>query len=300
MPGELAGLLPPIVTPFVDEEISYEGLEENLRVWNKQDVPGYVILGSTGEFVHCTMDEKFQILAAAREHIPEDRVMVAGVGADTTRETIGLAGHAGLIGADYVLVAVPDYYKPVLSERLLTAYYTEIADESPLPVLLYNVPALTAVPLPIGLVAALSEHPNIVGIKDSTGDSAQVSEIVRLTPPGFRVLVGSGTGIVGCIAAGAHALVIALGNVAPKLIMRVLQKCEAGDYGAARQAQAELSTLSQGIIRRTGIGGIKVAMEMVGLIGGQPRRPLLSPTDDECAAIRTELENAGLLHSSHG
>ena len=195
---------------------------------------------------------------------------------------------------------MPDYYKPVLSERLLTAYYTEIADESPLPVLLYNVPALTAVPLPIGLVAALSEHPNIVGIKDSTGDSAQVSEIVRLTPPGFRVLVGSGTGIVGCIAAGAHALVIALGNVAPKLIMRVLQKCEAGDYGAARQAQAELSTLSQGIIRRTGIGGIKVAMEMVGLIGGQPRRPLLSPTDDECAAIRTELENAGLLHSSHG
>jgi 4-hydroxy-2-oxoglutarate aldolase len=294
MSSKLHGIFPPIVTPFRDGEVDPDAIAHNLRLWNETGLAGYVALGSTGEFVHLSPDERARVIATVREHTPADRALIAGTGSMTTAETIRLTQQAAELGADAALVVTPFYYTGQMTDAALRAHFTAVADASPIPVLLYNVPMFTHVNMAVETIARLAEHPNIVGIKDSSGNVAQLSAIVQSTPEDFVVLAGSAAVLHPALTVGANGAILAVANVVPELCVEIAQRVAENDHATARQRQAILTRIA-GVVGRYGIGGYKAAMELRGYRGGQPRRPLLPPDDAGREAIRRVLAETGFL-----
>lgn len=296
MPLTLRGILPACVTPFDAEgRVDVEGIAHNVRCWNETDLAGYLFLGSTGEFVHLGEREREQVIATAREHTPSHKVLLVGTGALTTEQTVRFTKRAAELGADAALVVTPFYYKGQMTEEALRHHYWAVADASPIPVLIYNVPIFTALNLPAETVARLAEHPNIVGIKDSAGDVGQLGEIVRLTPPKFAVFTGASRVLHACLCVGAVGGMLALANVAPRLCTEMVALVEAGRHETARALQGRLTALEGAIRSPYGIGGWKAAMDLLGYRGGAPRPPLLPADQEARKRIRQALEAHGLL-----
>ncbi|MBW1973202.1 MAG: dihydrodipicolinate synthase family protein [Deltaproteobacteria bacterium] len=180
---ELKGVLPPITTPFQDGEIAIDKLKENFSLWNKTDLSGYLVLGSNGETVYLDREEKLRIVETAREMIPKEKIFMVGTGHESTIETIKFTNKVAEIGADYALVMNPSYFKGQMKKENLKAHFFKIAEESKIPILVYNVPQFTGINMDAELIAALSEHANIKGLKDSSGNIAQLSDsFLRLLP----------------------------------------------------------------------------------------------------------------------
>lgn len=296
---EMRGVIPPVITPFTaDGEIAYSSLATNLEKWNRTDLSGYLILGSNSEFVYLTEEEKIRVLAFAREHIPGEKVMIAGTGCEATEATISLTRRAASIGADAVMVVTPAYYKPQMRDRVLIDHYRRVADASSVPVFLYNVPQFTGVVLTPQAVARLAEHDNIIGMKDSAGNLGVFAEYLRQTPPEFLLFVGSAPVFLPALALGARGGILALANCAPEPCLAVYSLFQEGKLHEARELQLKLLPASAAVTARFGIGGLKAAMDMVGYEGGWPRPPLLPPTDEERREIHDALERSDLLPSS--
>lgn len=299
--GRFVGVLPPVTTPFeLDGGLAPERLAANLTAWHATGLTGYLLLGSNAEAVSLTEEEKLLVLETARAHIPRDRLFLAGTGAEGTGATVALTKAAAHLGADAALVVTPGYYKGQMRARELTAHYTAVADASPIPVMIYNVPQFTGVTVEPEVVAKLAEHGNVVGMKDSAGNVTTLTEYLRVTPETFAVFVGSATVFYAGLALGACGGILALANAAPRACVELYDLARAGKGEEAAALQRRLLPAVRAVTTRFGIGGLKHAMDLLGYYGGPPRPPLLPPTEAERGEIRSALAESGLLEESKG
>jgi 4-hydroxy-2-oxoglutarate aldolase len=292
----LRGIMPPIPTPFDEAgEVDYGALVKNLERWNQYDLIGYVVLGSNGEGVLLDEAEKARVRGTARRAIPADRLLIAGTGAESTRQTITITQRAADEGADAALVVTPHYYGPKMTADSLVRHYTQVADASPIPVLIYNVPKFTNVNMDAAAVARAAQHPNIVGVKDTSGNITQLADTVRLAGPGFQVLAGSAGFLLAGLAVGAAGGILALANVAPQAGIEILRLFEAGALDEAAELQRRMIPVNNAVTGRFGIAGLKAAMDMLGYYGGPVRSPLLDLTESERQTLGAILREGGIL-----
>ena len=295
----LEGVFPPIPTPFDAEgDVAIDPLIENLERWNQFDLSGYVVLGSNGEGGFLGEDEKLCVWQAARGAISADKLMIAGAGNESTRETIKLSCRAAEAGADAVLLVTPHYFDTKMTPDSLFHHYQAVADEVPIPVLLYVVPKFTHVDIDAATVARLADHPNIVGIKDTSGNMAKMADTVRLVGTGardFQVLAGSASFFLAGLTVGAVGGVLALANVAPQLCIDLYRLFRSGNLDEAAELQRRVIPVNTAITGRFGIAGLKAALDMLGYYGGPVRSPLLPITESERETLRGILVEGGVL-----
>lgn len=287
----------PFPTPFDDSGVvNKHAVRANIEKWNDSGVAGYVALGSTGERVHLDEGECLEVIEAAREAVPNHMAFIVGAGQQSTRATITEAQRAARAGADAVLVITPHFYRPAMTQAALVNHYLPVADASPTPVLLYSMPELTGITLAAEAVARLSEHENIIGIKDSSADIINLAEILRSVPADFAVLTGNGPLLYAALGAGAQGAILAAGCVAPRQAVAIYRAMEAGDYERARDLQRKLTPLARAVTVRYGIGGLKAALDMIGYAGGAVRAPLQAASEEARREIARLLEETGLLN----
>ncbi len=280
----LRGILLPTTTPFdADGQILSDAIRSNLRAWSETGVVGFVVLGSTGERVHLDEREYLQTIETSREAVGDDMAFIVGAGQQSTAGTIGEIKKAATAGADAVLVITPNYYRSAITQETLVGFYTDVADASPVPVLLYSMPALTGIKIEPQTIARLSEHPNIIGVKDSSKDVPGFAETVRLCPRDFAVMTGNGTVLLEALRAGATGAILAVGCVVPQICVQIF--CEADST-----LQAKLTPLAAAVTTKFGIGGLKAALDMAGYIGGSVRAPLQPPNENARNEISALLE----------
>jgi 4-hydroxy-2-oxoglutarate aldolase len=278
---ELKGIIAPVPTAFDEnEELALDHLYSNLKRWAETRLAGFLILGSTGEFVYLSPDEKKAIFERAREAIPESKIMLAGTGCESTRETIALTRWVGDLGVDFALVVNPFYYKGGMKPEFLRAHYEEVAEASSIPVVIYNMPLFTQLNLEADFVLELASHPNIVGIKDSAPDVLQVQSICHSAPEGFSVLTGAASLLLACMTVGAAGGMLAAANVAYDLSVDLYEAFLEGDLERARELQRRLVPINQAVTAQFGIGNLKALLDRLGFYGGPPRRPLRRPTKE--------------------
>lgn len=292
----LEGIFPPIPTPFdTDGEIDVCALAENLGWWNQFDLSGLVVLGSNGEAVLLDENEKLRLIDTARAGVPEDRSMIVGTGAQSTRATIGLTQAAANAGADYALALPPFYYRGLMTADVLERHFRAVADASPIPVILYNMLACTGIDLSAELIVALAGHENIVGLKDSGGDVAKLGRIHGELGGRFQLLAGSASFLLPALSVGAVGGVLALANIAPRQCVEILRLALVRDIDAARELQVRMIPPNTAVTRRWGVPALKAAMEMLGLRGGPVRPPLLPLGAEERDELRSILIEARIL-----
>src|SRR5437870_2037217 len=277
---ELSGILLPITTPFtVDEEFDDESLRLNLTKWNDAGVNGCVVLGSTGERANLDESEYLQVIETARRAVPETSTFIVGVGQQSTRNTIKEIKRAAAAGAEAALVITPHFYRAAITQAALVEHYTKVADASPVPLILYSMPDLTGIKIEPETAACLSEHENIIGIKDSSADVAKFDETVRLVPDDFAVMIGNGTVLCAALLAGARGAILAVGCVVPQLCVEIYRAVQDADTDLASALQEKLRPLARAVTKTYGIGGLKAAMDMAGFVGGVVRAPLAQPDE---------------------
>ncbi len=286
-----SGIIPPLTTPFAsDGSVSLADLKHNIQQYNRTDLAGYVVLGSTGESVLLTKAEMEEIFVAAKEAAAEEKKLIAGTGAESTAETIERTKRAAELGYDAALVKTPHYYKPAYKPDVLIAHYRRVADASPIPLLLYSVPQFTGIALEPPEIAALAEHPNIIGIKDSSGSVQRVAETIAIVPDGFQVLVGSASTVYPCLTIGARGAILALASALPEKCAALFELFRQRQHEKARELQSVLVRASKLIVSEGGIAGVKFVMDQRGYRGGIPRLPLVPLQDEQKKRLRAFLE----------
>jgi 4-hydroxy-2-oxoglutarate aldolase len=296
MPHRFSGIYTPIVTPFDSNgEIDERGLVTNVERYLKSPLTGLVVLGSNGEAAQLEDDEADRAIAIVREHVPKGRPLLVGTGRESTRATIAASRRAATIGADAVMARTPSFYKPQMTSDAFVRHYTEVADGSPVPVLLYNVTMYTGVNLLPDAVETLSEHPNIAGMKDSGNDMLQMADYLARAKPGFTILAGAAPTLYSSAVLGAHGAVLALAGLAPELCVELFELVRAGRLDEARGLQRRLMPVARAIGPVHGVPGLKAALDLVGLVGGIPRPPLRPVSQEVIESLRQHLITLGVL-----
>lgn len=276
-----SGIFPPLPTAFdKDENLLPEKIRFNIEKLARYDLAGFLILGSNGEQVMLSEKEKTEAIAAAREALPEGRLLLAGTGCQSTRETISLTKAAAAAGAHAVLVLNPFYYKGNMNQDELVRHYYDVAEASPVPVLVYNMPGNTGLDMSARMIIAMAEHPNIVGLKESGGNVVKMGEVLGNVKPGFQVLAGGAGFLLPALAVGAVGGILASANIAPGHCLSLYNSFIAGDIAHARKLQYEIIPMNTAVTARWGVPALKAVMDMLGLYGGHVRRPLLPVRDD--------------------
>jgi len=287
---KLTGVFAPIPTPFDRaDRLDTKRLRRALTRWLAHPLTGFVVLGTTGEAPLLDDDEADRAVGAARETIPADRPLIAGTGRESTRSAVRAAKRAARLGADAVLVRTPSFFKRQMTDQALVGYYTSVADASPVPVLVYNFPALTGINLQPAAVSRLARHPNIIGIKDSSGDVLQISDLVASAPGEFSVLSGSGSTFYTAVSMGATGGVLALACVLPDACVRLFELARAGQHQEARALQQQLLPVAKLVGSEYGVPGLKAALHLAGYDVGLPRRPLPPAPEAAVAELREAL-----------
>jgi 4-hydroxy-2-oxoglutarate aldolase len=290
------GLYHPLVTPFTaNGDIDTAGIAANARRLLATPLTGLVVLGSNGEQPQLDDDEADRVIAAVRDVVPAERPLFAGAARESTRATIAACRRAASLGVSAVMVRTPSFYKNMMTTDALVRHYTEVADHSPAPVLLYNVQIYTGLNLQPDAVGLLSEHPNIAGLKESGNDMTLLGEYVARAAPGFTVLCGSATSYFSALALGVHGAVLALAGVAPDACARLGSLVEAGRLSEARRVQRELMPLARTIGAEHGVPALKAAFALLGFAAGDPRPPLRPAPAPVIATLRAQLADLGLL-----
>lgn len=294
--SNLNGVLPPVTTPFNERgDVDYGALSSNIQRYNDTGLVGYVVLGSNGEAVHLAAGERRLVIETVKRAATSDHTIVAGVNELSTRAGIEAARVGADCGADAVLVVTPYYYKSSMSQEALTRHFTEVADHSPLPVLIYNVPQNTGVVIDSQTIAALGEHQNIIGVKDSSGNMGAISETIRSSPEGFAVMVGNGGIFYPSLDMGATGAVLGVACAAPRACVELYEANRAGDHSKARDLQNRLAPLSHIVTAGLGVPALKAAMDMLGFAGGNPRAPLSPVTSSNRDKIKAVIRKTGLF-----
>ncbi|MEL1136097.1 4-hydroxy-tetrahydrodipicolinate synthase [Desulfitobacterium sp. THU1] len=297
--SELKGIYTPIVIPFdPDEQINYEYLKHNLDRWGKTDLDGIVVLGSNSEFVYLNTLEKLRLVKFAKECFNPDKKIIVGTSCESTKETIELSREMYALGADAVLLLPPHYFKGAMKEEVLYKYFTDVADAVPIPVMLYNMPGNTGINLSSGLVARLAKHPNIVGVKDTSGNIVQISEIVRDTDDDFAVFAGNTGYLLPSLVVGARGATLALANIMPEECCRLVSLFREGKLAEARELQQKMLEINFTVTGKFGIPALKYAMDLLGYKGGEPRRPLEPLSSENKKEVKEILDKYGALNAS--
>lgn len=287
---KLQGIFPPITTPFQYDGSLYKAkVFHNVEKWNKTSLAGYVVCGSTGESVMLTPEEKFQMWEWVAEAAAPEKLLLAGTGVESVRETVWLTNRAAEMGYKAAMVRTPHYYKNLLNrDDAQMLYFRSVADQSKIPLMIYNWPQTTGIDISADAVAALSEHPNIIAIKESSGNLEKVMQLIRVVKPGFQVLVGSAPTLWPSFVVGATGAVLAFANAAPYACITIWEAHRTREQEAAKDWQNRIARAAQLVTVKYGVPGLKYAMELNGYYGGPPRLPLttISP------AAKKEIEEA--------
>jgi len=275
-----SGVMPPITTPFQNGRLALDKLKKNFQRWNQTGLSGYLVLGSNGEAVYLSEREKLKVVEFSRGSIPRSKMMIVGTGMESTQETIRFTNQSAKLGADLALVVTPAYFKGSMKPQVLYDHFISVADSSKIPILIYNVPQYTGVNLEPEWVARLSEHPNIIGIKDSSGNIGQLGEIIRLSRKGFAVFVGSAPVFFPALCIGAAGGILAVANATPDECVKIQNLFEKKKMKEARSLQSRLTPFANAVTIKYGIGGLKMAMDLAGYFGGDPRLPLKRPKEE--------------------
>jgi 4-hydroxy-2-oxoglutarate aldolase len=292
----LKGCFPPIPTPFDNRsKVDHDQLAVNLEKWQKTPLAGFAVLGSNGEAVSLKEEEKLETWRTARSAIHKDRLFIAGTGCESTDETLELTEKAAKIGADAALVVTPHYYKGKMDHRALVNHYTTVANKSSIPIILYNVPDFTGIDMGAETIIALASHPNVIGVKDSSGNVVKIGQVIGAAPKEFQVLAGSGSFLFPALVMGAVGGVMALAAVASYALAEMVGSYEGGNLAKAREIQIRLLPVNTAVTKQFGIAGLKGAMDLMGMYGGPVRLPLLPLESGQKKEIEGILQKAGLL-----
>jgi len=292
----LSGAYAPIPTPFdADGVVAHDKLAENIATWSKTSLAGLLVLGSNGEFTYLSDEEKLEVLKTARQAIPKDNLFIAGTGCESTMCTLELTEQAAAIGADAAIILTPSYYTSKMDAQAMRRHFLELAERSPLPILIYNMPACTGVDLSAETVVELAQHPNIVGIKDSSGNVVKLGDIIRAAPPTFNVLAGSASFLYPALVLGAVGGIMALANIAPEQCYGIYRYAQGGQHEEARQLQLKMIPPNLAVTARFGVPGLKLALDWLGYYGGPGRSPLGPLDEAQQATLRAILVEGGIL-----
>lgn len=285
---DLHGILPALTTPFVHGWVATDRWRDALRRYERVGLAGYLVLGSTGEAPYLDDAERGLAVQTLRRSLPEGRTVVAGVSAEATVAAVAQAEEAGRLGADAVLVSSPHYFRGAMTARALEAHYRAVADASPVPVLLYNVPKFTGLEVPPEVVESLAAHDNVAGMKDSSGSPGYLLDLLARVPERFQVLCGDAALLPLALQSGAVGGILAAASAIPEPFVETFRRLRAGDVeGALAVHRSAMVGLRAGIGAH-GVAGFKAAMDARGLPGGDPRPPLLPAS----AGVRASIASA--------
>jgi 4-hydroxy-2-oxoglutarate aldolase len=288
-------ILPPLTTPFDNDEVALNLLSDNIQKYNKFDLGGYVVLGSNGESVFLTESEKLKIIQTVREHASANKILVAGTGSDSVRQTINLTNEAANSGADFALVITPSFFKNEMKKDTFIRYYTEVADGVKIPVIIYNVTKFTNVNIDVEAVAKLSQHQNIVGIKNSSENISQTEQFVSESSQDFKVLIGTASVLFPGMMVGASGGILALANVAPEECISILDLVMQKKFDEAKKIQDKLIPVNTALTSKYGVAGLKAAIDLCGYNGGLPRSPLSGLKDEQLKDLKSILKQANFI-----
>ena len=293
MAKKLSGILAPICTHFVNQDLSIEKVRENMHQYRTTALAGYFALGSNGENKSLTEKEKLQILETVVGEKAEHQMVLAGAGFESTRQTIEFSKKVADLGADFVTIVTPSYFKKRLTDEAMVRYYTEVADALPIPVVVYNAPGFTGMTISAGVIGKISQHPNIAGMKDTS--KGNMSSYLEAAGEDFGVLSGTVSTLFESMALGAIGGVVSLANAFPEPCCQLFEKFVSGDMQGARELHYRLFRLNRAVSGSFGVAGVKYAMELGGFHGGDPRLPLLPITEEGKASFREAVQAAGLM-----
>ncbi len=292
----IKGVIPPMITPFKENgDVDYDGHIENMQHWNEDQLTGYLVLGSNSETVYLNEEEKLKLVELTVKHAKKDRLILAGTGLESTRETIRLTNKAADLGADAALILTPSYYYAMMNDEAQINYFSQVADQVKIPVLIYNVTAFTHINISVKAVRELSRHPNIIGMKDSTGNVPQLVSFLDVIPDDFNLLVGTASAWYPALGLGITGGIFALANCAPNECTQVQTAFDQGDLEGAREIYLRIFPVNAAVTAQFGISGLKYASSLTGYQSGFVRSPLLPPTEDEKDKIQGILKKAQLL-----
>jgi 4-hydroxy-2-oxoglutarate aldolase len=293
---QIRGVLPPMMTPFTeDQSVDYDKHVQNMEKWNQDKLAGYLVLGSNSEASYLSEEEKIKLMELTVKHAKKDRLILAGTGLESAVETIRLTNKAAEIGCHGALLLTPFYYVGKMNDEALIKYFTYVADRVDIPVLIYNVPKFTHINVSVNVVRELSRHPNIIGMKDSTGNVPQLVSFLPVIPQDFNLMVGTVSSWFPALTLGIKAGIFALANLAPNECTEIQEAYEAGDLDSARKTYMRVFPVNTAVTATYGVPGLKYASDLMGYQGGSVRSPLLASKDAEKAAIKEILKAAELL-----
>jgi 4-hydroxy-2-oxoglutarate aldolase len=292
MKKRVSGIFAPISTPFVDEEASIEQMRDNVRKYSKTPLSGFLVLGSNGENKSLTEDEKLKILEAVVQEKADDQIVMAGTGYESTRQTIQFSKKAEEVGADIVSLVSPGYFKKSLTDEVMIGYYTDVAEAMNIPVFAYNAPGFTGMTLSAKVIETIALHPNIGGMKDTS--PAGIAQYLEVCGDNFDVLAGTVNTLFIGLSLGASGGVVSLANAFPEPCCALYEKFKSGDVEGAHKLHSMLFRLNQAVSGKSGVAGVKYAMEVAGYSGGPPRLPLLPLKDADKERIKGAIAEAGL------
>lgn len=292
---KLYGIFPPITTPFVNGELAIDKLQENILKWNNTQLSGYVVMGSNGEAVFLTREEKLTLVEATKKFSSNEKIIIAGTGTDSIKETIFLTNESASRGADFALILTPSFYKSEMKHQSYVKYFSMVADKSKIPILIYNVPKFTGVDIEVETVAELSKHQNIIGIKNSSENGRQNIEFVANTHKDFSVIVGTASMLFNGITCGAVGGILALANIAPNQCVQIQKLIEEKKYDDALNLQQKMIPVNKAVTAKYGVAGLKTAMDYLGYYGGEVRAPLSSLNENDKTQLKKILIDAELL-----
>jgi 4-hydroxy-2-oxoglutarate aldolase len=288
----LKGIFPPLPTSFDNEEnLLPEKIRFNIGRMSKFDLSGFLILGSNGEQVMLSEEEKREAVKAAKSALPAGKILLAGTGGQSTRETIRLTRAAAEAGADGVLVLNPFYFKSQMTGPALVKHYNNVAEASPVPVIVYNMPGNTGVDMSADMIIEMSHHENIIGLKESGGNVVKIGDVIRGSKPGFQVLAGGAGFLLPALATGAVGGILALANIAPDRCLDIYSYFMKGEIIRAREIQHKVIPVNSAITSQWGVPALKEAMDYLGFYGGPARKPLMAlsaPVREQLIKLITE------------
>lgn len=293
----LSGIFPPLPTLFNDnQELDTEKMCQNITRLNQIDLAGYLLLGSNGELVMLSEEEKIKVYNDCRMAIPKSKLMIAGTGGLSTLETIRLTKGAANAGADAALVLNPFYYKGLMTKEALIQHYFEVADASDIPIIIYNMPANSGMDMGAEMIASFAKHQNIIGMKDSGGNLTKMGDLRRLTDPEFQILAGSAGFLMPALSVGAIGGILALANIAPQQCLDIYKNFKQGNLEFAQELQLKMIPVNAAVTSGMGIPALKYAMDFLGLEGGICRKPIQSLNEKQKQIIEQLLISNQINH----
>ncbi|MDX9799724.1 MAG: dihydrodipicolinate synthase family protein [Spirochaetia bacterium] len=290
----LSGVYSPMCTPFENDEVDYAGFEKNVELMNSSGLKGYFVLGTNGEFKTMSEEERFRVLSIAIKKAAPGKIVMAGTGAESTRETIRLTKKAADMGAVMVSLLMPNFFAKKITDEVMIRHITDVADASPIPVVLYNNPSVAAgVTIRPAVIKVVSQHANVAGIKDSSKETWP--ENVVFNSSDFSVMAGSAGYFLDLLDKGGTGGVLSLANVFPDSCAELYSLYVSGKKAEAVELNKKLVDLNKKVSGAYGVAGVKYAMDLAGFSGGLTRKPLLGLTDEQKKTLEADLKESGFL-----